>query len=256
MRDAKRPVTRICRYDDKKMFIREHDVAELMGKMSFTDVIVLDILGRFPTEAEKVIIDAVLIGLIEHGLSPSALSARLTITTAPESLQGAVCAGLQAVGSVLVGSLENCTHLLEELLAMGGDQKAAALDMVRRHKAEGVLTTGFGHPHFRPEDPRTTRLFELVEQLGLPGKYVAAANTLSAAVDEVNGKHLTMNSSMGMAVALREIDFPLAIVRGLAVICRSAGLVAHIYEEQQDPAAWEIWRRANEAIPYVPVTDN
>lgn len=256
MTNSRRPATSICRYDDKKMYIREQDVSELMGNVSFTDVIVLDILGRFPTQAEKVIIDAVLIGLIEHGLSPSALSARLTITTAPESLQGAVCAGLQAVGGVLVGSLENCAHLLEELLAMGGDQKAAALEIVRRHKAEGIFTHGFGHPHFRPEDPRTTRLFELVEQLGLPGRYLAAAKALSAAVDEVNGKHLTMNSSMGMAVALREIDFPLAIVRGLAVICRSAGLVAHIYEEQQNPTAWEIWRRANDAIPYVPVTDN
>lgn len=256
MSKVSRPVTSICRYDDKKMYIREHDVAELMGSASFTDVLILDILGRFPNKAEKAIIDAVLIGLIEHGLSPSALAARLTITTAPESLQGAVCAGLQSVGSVLVGSLENCSQLLEELLARGGDQKAVALDLVRRHKAEGVFTHGFGHPHFRPDDPRTTRLFAMVAEHNLSGRYVAAANALSAAVDEVNGKHLTMNSSMGMAVALREIDFPLSVARGLAVICRSAGLVAHIFEEQQNPAAWEIWRRANEAIPYVPATDS
>jgi citrate synthase len=242
------------------MFLREHDVTELMGKASFTDVIVLDILGRFPTPAEKVIIEAVLIGLIDHGLSQSAIAARLTISVAPESLQGAVCAGLQGVGSVLVGSLESCAYLLEELLAKaaanGGDLKGAALEIVKRHKAEKVFTTGFGHPHFRPEDPRTTRLFALVKELGLPGKYVEAANALSAAVDEVNGKHLTMNSSMGFAVALREIDFPLAIVRGLAVICRSAGLVGHIYEEQQNPIAWEVWKKTNEVVPYVPGSES
>lgn len=254
MRDKKVPVTSLCRYDDKQMFIREHDVSALMGRASFTDVVILDILGRFPTEAERVIIEAVLIGLIEHGMSPSAIAARLTITCAPESLQGAVCAGLQGVGGLLVGSLENCTALLAELMAPGEDgMEQRAVEIVTRHRREGILTHGFGHPHFRPDDPRTLRLFELVEELGLPGRHVRAARAMSAAVDEVNGKHLTMNSSMGMAVALAEIGFPVAIVRGLAVICRSAGLVAHIYEEIRDPATWEIWKAANEVIPYAPV---
>ena len=249
MADPKRPVTRLCRYDDKQMFIREHDVADLMGKVGFTDVMILDILGRFPTPAERTIVDAVLVGLIEHGMSPSAIAARMAIMSAPESLQGAVCAGLQSVGSVLVGSLENCAALLAEIIA-ADDVDAASRGAAERHKAERRPIPGFGHPHFRPDDPRTVRLFALVDELNLPGRHKRAAESLSRAVDAVYGKHLTMNSSMGMAVALSEIGFPPAIMRGLAVICRAAGLVAHIYEEMNDPAGWTVMRAAGEAVPY------
>lgn len=247
---SRKPVTRLSRHDDKKLFIREHDVAELMGRASFTDVLILDILGHMPSDAERVIVDACLVGLIEHGLSPSALAARLTYTCAPESLQGAVCAGLAGVGDTLVGSIENSARLLDRLMTEADDMPAAASRIAEEHRDAGKPIHGFGHPHFRPDDPRTVRLFALVEALQLPGRHVAAAQTLAAAVDAAFGKHLTMNSSMGMAAALCEIGFPIPAMRGLAVICRSAGLVAHVLEEMRDPVTWAVYAAAQDAVDY------
>lgn len=251
-RRTTRPVTRLCRYDDKSIFVREHNVAELMGNVGFTDVMVLELLGRMPSKAERTIIDACLVGLIEHGLSPSAIAARMTIATSPESLQGAVGAGLAGVGSVLVGSLQNCAELLHDLAGKGGDLAAGAAAIVAEHKDGGRPVPGFGHPHFTPDDPRTVRLFELVAALGLPGRHVAAAKALSTVVDAAYGRHLTMNSSMGMAAALLEVGFPIPVMRGLALVCRCAGLVAHIHEELKDPTAWAVWDAANAAVDYQP----
>lgn len=243
------PTTRLTRYDDREMFLREHNIRDLMGERSFTDVMLLALLGRFPVPAERRVVDAVLIGLIDHGMSPSAIAARMTYASAPEALQGAVAAGLLGVGSVLVGSLENCAQLLDQVMT-AEDPAARARELVADHRQRRAPVPGFGHPHFKPDDPRTVRLMALVEELGLPGHHKAASTLLAAAVETIYGRPLTMNSSMGMAVALGEIGFPVAIMRGLAIICRAAGLVAHIHEEMQDPAAWAIWAATHATVPY------
>jgi citrate synthase len=102
----------------------------------------------------------------------------------------------------------------------------------------------------KPDDPRTPKLFALAESEGVPGEHIAALRTLSAAVDERFGKHITINATGAIGALLGEIGVPAPVMRGIAVISRSAGLVAHIAEEQRSPSMRYMWELVEEGVPY------
>jgi citrate synthase len=222
---------------------------ELLGSLSFTAMTYFQVLGRLPTAAETAVLDACLITLMEHGLTPSVLAARLVYGSAPEALQGAVGAGLLAVGGRFVGTVEGCAALLARLVA-ASDRAAEAARIVEEHRAAGRTLPGFGHPTHVPDDPRTPRLFALARAQGLAGAHVAALELLSAALDRALGRHLTINATGAVAAVLADAGVPAEIMRGFALIARCAGLVGHLYEEQQRPAMASIWEAAERAVPY------
>src|SRR3954462_8253070 len=107
--------------------VRGHDLAgELMGRVTFTELAFLLVQGRMPTPGETTLLDAVLVSLADHGLTPTVLAARLTYTGAPESLQGAVAAGLLGSGSVFLGVVEDTARFLGVILAGEPEDLAAA----------------------------------------------------------------------------------------------------------------------------------
>ncbi|TFH49466.1 MAG: hypothetical protein E4H01_04230 [Lysobacterales bacterium] len=115
---------------------------------------------------------------------------------------------------------------------------------------------GFGHHMHKPDDPRTPKLFALAEAEGVSGEHISALRALSAAVDERFGKHLTINATGAVGALLGEIGIPAPIMRGIAVISRPEGLVAHIAEEQQSPSMHYIWELVEEGVPYEAGPDN
>jgi citrate synthase len=241
----------LCRSTVDTIHIRDKNLCtELIGKVSFTQMLFFDILGRMPDPQEILVLDAVFVTLMEHGLAPSAIATRLTYASAPEALQGAVAAGLLGAGSVMLGTLEGSARLLTEIVTSEEGVESTARRIVSACKASGEPVCGFGHPSHKPDDPRTTRLFALAEEWGLPGEHIAAARTLSRVVDEVFGKHLTMNASLACGALLAEIRMPLQIVRGFAIITRAAGLIAHIYEEQRNPIAWQMAKIVQDSVAY------
>jgi citrate synthase len=246
------PVTRLCTHTLTSLHYREADLVEdLMGKKTFTEVMLMQILGRAPRPVDMRIADVVLIVLMEHGLTPSAIATRLIYRSAPENLQGAVSAGLLAVGSSFVGTMENCARLLDRILA-AGDPEAEALAIARQHRADRQAMPGFGHHLHKPVDPRAYKLLELARaEPDLAGRHVRALGMLSRAVDEVAGRPITINATGAVAALLGEIGVPTSVMRGFAVISRAAGLVAHIVEEQQSPSGRFIWDTIEHAIPYV-----
>jgi citrate synthase len=156
---------------------------------------------------------------------------------------------LLAVGSVFVGTMEGCAALIERVCG-AADGKAEAALIAREHRAARDPVPGFGHPFHRPDDPRTPRLFAVARDAGVRGAHIEALTTLSQAVDEVYGRHLTINATGAIAALLGEIAVPPRVMRGIAVISRAAGLVAHLAEEQADPAMRAIWAAAERAVPY------
>ena len=216
---------------------------ELIGKLSFSEMMCFTILGEVPSAARIACIDACLVALMEHGLTPSALSTRLIYGSAPEAMQGAVAAGLLGVGGNFVGTVEGCAKLLARIVA--GEPPAAIV-------AETTALPGFGHPTHKPDDPRAPVLFEVARRHGIAGPYVAALEALSAALDAAKRRHITINATGAVAAVLADAGIPVEIMRGFALITRCAGLVAHVHEEQREPAMREIWRAAEEAIPYRP----
>lgn len=231
------------------IFVRGRSLChELMGNLSFTEMLCFQILGQVPTKAQTALVDAALLALVEHGLTPSVLAARLVYSSSPESLQGAVSAGLLGVGSRFVGTVEGCAALLDRMIA--GDPPAEAERIVAEFRAARLPLPGFGHHQHVPDDPRTPRLFALARQQGVAGKHIAAIEILSAALDRALGRHLTINATGGVAAVLGDVGVPPAIMRGFALIARCAGLVGHLHEEQQRPAMGSIWEAAEKAVPY------
>ncbi|MGO4152546.1 citryl-CoA lyase [Cupriavidus sp. YAF13] len=249
---SSKPVTRLCTHTLTSLHYRDADLVEdLMGKKTFTEVMLMQILGREPRPVDLRITDVVLIVLMEHGLTPSAIATRLIYMSAPENLQGAVSAGLLAVGSSFVGTMENCAQLLDRIGA-AADPDAEAMEIARHYKSIKSHVPGFGHHLHKPVDPRAYKLLEMGRaEPDLAGDKIRALERLSSAVDAVAGRPITINATGAVAALLGELGVPTAVMRGFAVISRAAGLVAHIVEEQQSPSGRFIWDTIEHAIPYV-----
>ncbi len=222
---------------------------ELMGTLSFTEMIFFEIAGRVPSASERAVVDACLVALMEHGLTPSVLATRLVYSSSPEAMQGAVAAGLLGVGSRFVGTVEGCALLLRRV-ADAADAPAEAARVVAEHRAARSSLPGFGHPSHTPDDPRTPRLLAIAREGGVAGRHIAAIEALSAALDRALGRHVTINATGAVAAALADCGIPVEIMRGFALIARCAGLVGHVHEEQQRPAMTSIWEAAERAVPY------
>ena len=242
--------TSICRSTPEDVFVRGKSLTkELIGKVSFTEMMLLQILGEEPSEAQVAVVDACLVTIMEHGLTPTAIATRLTYTSAPEAMQGAVAAGLSSVGSLFVGTMEGAAALLARIVA-ANDAEAEARAIVREHAEKGARLPGFGHPIHKPDDPRTPALLAVAEAQGIAGERCAALQTLSKAVDAERGSHLTVNATGTIAACLGDCSVPAEIMRGFALIARCAGLVGHIREEQQRPAMKALWMAGGEAVPF------
>jgi citrate synthase len=241
--------TSIAGYDADHVTIRGKDlVADLMGKVSFTELMLLQLTGKTPTPAQVTILDAVLVTIMEHGLVPSAIDPRLTHYGAPESVQGAIVAGLLGVGDRFAGTASECAQLLEKIVADAG----VAVELVKDYRARKRPIPGFGHPIHRDIDPRSKRLVDIVKAAGAKGDYVAALETLERAVATVIGKRIVTNVSAAIAVALCEAGVPSKASRGVVLTARCAGLVGHLQEESESPAGEAMWNAITDAVKYEP----
>lgn len=245
------PTTSIATHTNDDIYIRDKSLcSELIGKLTFTEMIVFQMLGRVPTAAETAMIDACFVTLMEHGLTPSALATRLIYSSAPEAMQAGVAAGLMGVGSVFVGTMEGNAQLLLEIVNDPAGIEAAATRIAEEHRAARKPLPGFGHHLHKPDDPRPIRLFQLAEEHGQSGTYIAALKALGAAIDRVYGKHITINATGAIAAVLMDCGVPAEILRGFALITRCAGLVGHVREEQEKPSMRTIWETSEAAIAY------
>lgn len=246
------PTTELCAHSLTGMSYRDKDlVNDLIGQASFTEVMFTQIMGRRARPVDVRITDAVLVTLMEHGLTPSAIATRLIYMSAPENLQGAVASGLLAVGSQFVGTMENCARLLNRIVA-SDDAGTTAADIAQHYKDAKQPLPGFGHHLHKPDDPRSIKLLELADnEPDIDKVHIQALRTLAGEIDRVYGKHITINATGAVAALLGAIGVPSDLMRGFAVISRAAGLVSHIAEEQSKPSGRFIWETIDHAIPYV-----
>jgi citrate synthase len=242
-------VSRISRAYPDRIDVRGRDLTgDLMGRLSFTEYFHLLLTGREPTDDERFFLDLLLVSIAEHGLMPSNVAARLTLAADPGSLHGAVAAGILGAGPVVLGTAEECAKLLEDAQSSGRDPH----DIVRAIHASGGKMPGFGHPLHRPVDPRAERILELADERGVSGTHVELARRIREAVTETWGKPLPMNVAMPIAAVLLDLGFALAAVKAVPILARTAGLLAHLVEEREQPLGFLLAAKAEEAVEYEP----
>jgi citrate synthase len=238
-----RAVSRISRVFPDRVEVRGRDlVGDLMGRLSFTAYFHLLLTGNEPNEDECFFLDLLLVAIAEHGMMPSNVAARITLAADPESLHGAVAAGILGAGPVILGTSEACARLLEA----GGEP----LEVARTTHASGGKVPGFGHPVHRAVDPRAERILELADARGVSAANVAYARRLRDAVAEVWGKPLPMNVALATAAVLLDLGFSADVVKAVPILARTAGLLAHLVEERELASGFLLARAAEEAVEH------
>jgi citrate synthase len=232
---------------------------ELIGKISFGQLAYQLITLEQPTPGQSRVFEAVLVALADHGFTPTAIAARLTYLSAPESIQGALAAGLLGGGSRFLGVSEDTAAFLHEALDAadafpvddaGWDELAAAA--IREQRASGRFVPGLGHHLHKNGDPRTAVIIGIARDEGSYGPHLALFEAVGRVAPAILGKTLPLNGAGVCGAALADLGIPLGILRGVVLLARCAGLVGQLAEEIRRPIAGEIFHEVESHAVYVP----
>jgi citrate synthase len=250
--------TSIGRSDADSITLLGHDLAgELMGQVGFGELAFWLVAQRRPSAAELRVFEAVLVALADHGLTPSAIAARLTLSGAPESVQGALAAGLLGGGSRFLGTTEDCGRMLADGLASHGPAPAddAAYDVLATRivtdaRAEHRLLPGLGHPVHKAADPRTPVIIGLAVESGVYATHLRLFEAIGRVHPAILGRTLPLNGAGVCGAALADLGFPVETLRGFALLARTAGLLGHLAEEQRRPIGPAVYNQVDRSTDY------
>lgn len=239
------------------------DITDLMGSVGFGELAYWLMTLRRPSPGEARVLEAVLVALADHGFTPTAIAARLTYLSAPDALQGAVAAGLLGGGSRFLGVTEDCGAFLAKVLERhtaevpSSDDDTVGWDelgrvAVREAREAGSYVPGLGHPVHKVEDPRTPRLMAIAKEAGTLGPHLRLFGAIGRVHEEVLGRHLPLNGAGVCGAALADIGIPLAMLRGVALLARTAGLLGQLAEEQRRPVGMDVYLSVDRHATYVP----
>jgi citrate synthase len=244
----------ICTSSEDTIVVRGNDLArDLIGQVNFGDYFYLLLTGRRPDAAASEVLNATLVAIAEHGLVPSVQAARMTFAAAPDAMQGAVAAGLLGSGSVILGASETAGRLyveIEEESKKTGDLRAAAKSVVAGRRERKQPIAGYGHPEHKRRDPRVEALFGVSQRAGGGQRFVEIAKAVEAVIPEVIGKDLKLNVSGAIPAVLLGVGFPVAALRGVPMLARTASLIAHLNEELNDPIGFALSYQATREYEY------
>jgi citrate synthase len=252
-----------------------HSLADdLMGKVGFGELTLWMVTQQRPTPSQVRVFESVLVALADHGFTPTAIAARLTYLSAPDSLQGALAAGLLGGGSRFLGVTEDAGQFLASVLAGSAGPGSAgllpvdavptddkgfdelALAAVREARAAKKFVPGLGHPVHKVLDPRTPVLIQIAEEEGLRGPHLRLFEAIGRVHPQVLGRTLPLNGAGTCGAVLADLGLPLGLLRGFALLARAAGLLGQIAEEQRRPIANDIYMAVDRnaiSVPPVPL---
>ncbi|MFD4254593.1 MULTISPECIES: citryl-CoA lyase [Amycolatopsis] len=228
----------------EKITLLGQDLArDVMGEVGFGELAFWLATQRRPGKGETRVFEAVLAALADHGFTPTAIVTRLTYLSAPDSIQGALAAGLLGGGSRFLGVTEDCGRFLHDALSTADRpvDDELALEIVRAERAAGRFIPGLGHHVHKNGDPRTARLFEIAREEGKFGPHLALFEAIGRVHPQVLGKTLPLNGAGACGAALADLGLPLELLRGFALLARAAGLIGQLAEELRTPVANEIF---------------
>ena len=227
--------TAIATSDATNIWVRGHAVASLMQGATFTDIIVLLHLGRLPSPGERRLLDAVLIGVADHGAgAPSCAAARLAASGNRQSPSAAIAAGILTIGDEHGGAGSACMEMIAAGLERARRDAIAphevARQLVDEARASRRRVPGFGHRVHSEIDPRVDVLFTMAADSGLAGNGIRFARALEDAIRE-RIKPLPLNIDGALAAILVDLGFPPMVGKLLFIVARVAGISAEVLEE-------------------------
>jgi len=233
---------------------------ELMGQVSFGELAFWLVSLRRPTPGELRLFEATLVALADHGFSPSAIAARLTYFSAPDSVQGAIAAGLLGGGSRFLGVTEDTAQFLAAALAaqpgpsptdQSGWDRLATHVLTQHREARRGPVPGLGHPIHKSEDPRTSVLLGIAREEGHYGPHLELFTAIGRVCAQVLGRRLPLNGAGACGAALADLGLPVDLLRGFSLLARTAGLLGHLAEERRTPIANQVYRSVDRNARYV-----
>jgi citrate synthase len=240
-----------------------HDLAtEMIGKVGFGELALWLATQRRPTPQQTRVFEAVLVALADHGFTPTAIAARLTLYSAPDALQGAIAAGLLGGGSRFLGVTEDTGRFLAAALAgvtgalpaTDAEWDTLARRAVMAERDAGRFIPGLGHPVHKSGDPRTPVIIGIAEQEGLRGPHLRLFEAIGRVHADVLGRRLPLNGAGVCGAALADLGLPPELLRGVALLARTAGLLGQIAEEMRSPIAPAIYYAVDRNAVYRPAT--
>ena len=247
--------------DADRIHLLGHDLAgDLIGKVGFGELALWLATQQRPTPQQVRVFEAVLVSLADHGFTPTAIAARLTLYSAPDALQGAIAAGLLGGGSRFLGVTEDTGRFLAAVLAsVAGDlpttdEQWDALARRRSQRSAPLAASfpGLGHPVHKTGDPRTPVIIGIAEEEGLRGPHLRLFEAIGRVHAEILGRTLPLNGAGVAGAALADIGLPPELLRGVALLARTAGLLGHLAEELRNPIAPAIYYAVDRNAVYRP----
>ncbi|WP_375479725.1 citryl-CoA lyase [uncultured Jatrophihabitans sp.] len=244
---------------ERIMLFGQDLAADLIGKVSFGHLAYQLITLSPPSRQQARVFEAVLVALADHGFTPTAIAARLTYLSAPDSVQGALAAGLLGGGSRFLGVSEETGTFLAEALSNSDplpDTDAAWDELARAavtaRRAAGGFVPGLGHHLHKHIDPRVAVLVGVAREEDQYGPHLALFEAIGRVSPEILGKSLPLNGAGMCGAMLADLGIPLGILRGVVLLARCAGLLGHIAEEMRNPVAREIFNDVESHAVYRP----
>jgi citrate synthase len=223
---------------------RGYAVEELIGRVGFVEMVYLMTRGELPHPAAARLLEAALVAAVDHGpQAPSIAAARMAITCGV-GINNAMASAINMLGDVHGGAGEQCVQFYNAVHDRLGEQplsdrrlaEAVAAEIKALADAGTSHVPGFGH-RFHPRDPRAPRLLELVDAAAangaVSGRFAAIGRAVEAQLAARKGRPIPMNIDGATGVVFAELGFPPPLCRGLFVLSRSVGALAHAFEEMQ-----------------------
>jgi citrate synthase len=227
--------TAITKIEPNKISIRGYPLAELLGKVSYPQMVYLLFKGELPSENVGKMIEAILVSSVDHGTTPPSALSAVTVASTGAALNASVAAGILAISQFHGGAIEECMRILYKAMDYRNSKKCdlseAANQIITDYRAEKKRISGFGH-RLHTDDPRTKKLFQIADDLNISGDYIALARIMENVMEQTLGKKLPINVDGDIAALLCEMDFDVIFANAFFMIARVPGLVAHIYEEK------------------------
>ncbi|MCZ4268189.1 citryl-CoA lyase [Rhodobacteraceae bacterium G21628-S1] len=226
--------TSIIDMEPGRIDLRGTPVQDLIGNVSFAEMIWLMVRGDRPTPAQARLFEAALVSAVDHGpQAPSIAAARMAVTCGLP-LNNAMATAVNMLGDVHGGAGQQAVELYHHVDAHAGDLAAALADWRAEH---GKIIPGFGHRFHKPTDPRAPRLMALVSEAAeagaVSGRFQRIGQAIEAQISAEKGTALPMNIDGATAVIYAELGFAPPLARGLFCLSRSVGILSHAWEQQQ-----------------------